>query len=119
MCIRDSLRPLSARKFPFLFFVPSEATTTQKPCFLIVFCTVSKNSFSLKIISGNKIICGGFFLFSFAKADDAAIHPACLPITSKIKTFVDVAHIDATSSPASSVDIAVYFATEPSWAEIN
>ena len=76
-------------------------------------CTVSKNFFSLKIISGNKIICGGFFLFSFAKADDAAIHPACLPITSKIKTFVDVAHIDATSSPASSVDIAVYFATEP------
>ena len=41
------------------------------------------------------------------------IHPACLAITSKIKTFVDVSHIDLTSSPASNVEIAVYFPTDP------
>ena len=88
-------------------------TTTQYPCFATVFLTFFKNNFSLNAISGNKIICGGCCLDSLARADEAAIHPACLPITSNIKTFVDVAHMDLTSSPASKVEIAVYFATEP------
>ena len=44
---------------------------------------------------------------------DAASHPACLPITSNIKTFVDVSDIDLTSNDASRVDVAIYLATEP------
>ena len=31
----------------------------------------------------------------------------------KIKTFVDVSDIDATSRDASIVDVAIYFAAEP------
>ena len=34
-------------------------------------------------------------------------------MTSRINTLVDVAHIEATSSAASRVEIATYFATEP------
>ena len=56
---------------------------------------------------------GASFLSVLAKADDAAIQPACLPITSKIKTFVDVSDIDATSRDASIVDVAIYLAAEP------
>ena len=36
---------------------------------------------------------------------DAASQPACLPITSNIKTFVDVSDIDLTSNDASRVDV--------------
>ena len=43
----------------------------------------------------------------------SAIHPACLPMTSKMKTFVDVSAMLFTSSPASKVEVAMYFATEP------
>ena len=48
-----------------------------------------------------------------AKADDAAIHPACLPITSKINTFVEVSDIDWMSRDASNIEVAIYFAAEP------
>ena len=41
------------------------------------------------------------------------IHPACRPITSRMKTFVDVLAIDSTSSTASIMLVATYFATEP------
>ena len=43
----------------------------------------------------------------------AAIQPACRPMTSSTNTFVDVFAIDTTSSAASIVDTATYFATEP------
>ena len=44
---------------------------------------------------------------------DAAIQPACLPITSRINTFVDVSDIDCTSKDPSSVEVAMYLAAEP------
>ena len=59
------------------------------------------------------MICGGSVSFVEAKADAAAIQPACLPITSRINTFVEVSDMLLTSKPASSVDVATYFATEP------
>ena len=43
----------------------------------------------------------------------AAIHPACRPMTSRMKTLVDVFAIDSTSSAASIVETAMYLATEP------
>ena len=43
----------------------------------------------------------------------AAIQPACRPITSMMKTLVEVLAIDATSKLASRVDTAMYLATEP------
>ena len=56
---------------------------------------------------------GASFFFDLARADDAAIQPAFLPITSNINTLVDVADIDATSKDASNVEVAIYFAAEP------
>ena len=41
------------------------------------------------------------------------IQPACRPMTSMTNTFVDVLAIEATSSAASRVEIATYFATVP------
>ncbi len=43
----------------------------------------------------------------------AAIQPAWRPITSITNTLVEVRAIEATSSEASSVEMATYFATEP------
>ena len=43
----------------------------------------------------------------------AAIHPACLPITSRINTFVDDSDIDLRSNEASCVEVAIYLATDP------
>ena len=48
-----------------------------------------------------------------ATALDAAIHPACRPITSRIKTLVELAAIDSTSRAASIVELITYLATEP------
>jgi len=42
-----------------------------------------------------------------------AIQPACRPITSRTKTLVEVRAMEATSSPASSVETATYLATDP------
>ena len=64
-------------------------------------------------ISGNRIKCGASPAFSAASPADAAIQPACRPMTSKIKTLVEVAHIEAISRLASLVDVATYFATDP------
>ena len=50
---------------------------------------------------------------SFASSAEAAIHPACLPMTSRIKTLVEVLHIDLMSKEASLAEVAMYFATEP------
>ena len=44
---------------------------------------------------------------------EPAIHPACLPITSRIKTLVDDSAIDSTSKEASIVELTTYFATDP------
>ena len=46
------------------------------------------------VTSGNKIICGASSLLILARTDEAAIHPACLPITSKINTLVEVSDMD-------------------------
>ena len=43
----------------------------------------------------------------------ATIQPAWRPMTSMTNTFVDVLAIEATSSAASRVETATYFATEP------
>ena len=56
---------------------------------------------------------GGSFLFFEIKPPAAAIHPACLPMTSNIKTLVDVSAIERTSRLASFVETAIYLATEP------
>src|SRR4249920_1602097 len=57
--------------------------------------------------------CGGSPGLEPANPPAAAIHPACRPITSSTKTLVEVRAIDATSSAASRVDTATYFATDP------
>ena len=56
---------------------------------------------------------GASLFEDLASAEDAAIQPAWRPITSRIKTFVEVSDIDSTSSDASSVEVAIYFAAEP------
>ena len=43
----------------------------------------------------------------------AAVQPACRPMTSRVKTWVEVRHIDATSNAASRREVARYFASEP------
>ena len=58
-------------------------------------------------------MCGASCLEDLANAEDAANHPAWRPITSRIKTFVEVSDIDSTSRDASSVEVAMYFAAEP------
>ena len=49
----------------------------------------------------------------------AAIHPACRPMTSSMKTLVEVFAMEATSSAASIVDTATYFATEPNPGQLS
>jgi len=66
-----------------------------------------------KTISGNRMMCGASPAFSAARPPAAAIHPACRPITSITNTLVEVRAIEATSKPASRIDTATYFATEP------
>ena len=59
------------------------------------------------------MMCGGSSGFVPARPPAAAIQPAWRPITSSTNTLVDVRAIEATSRPASRVDTAMYFATEP------
>ena len=61
--------------------------------------------------SGNRITTG--MPSSSTRPPAAAIQPACRPITSMTKILVEVAAIDRTSKLASSVDTAMYLATEP------
>src|SRR3990167_4473844 len=75
--------------------------------------TFAKKDSVLKGISGNKIIWGASSICFFPRPAEAAIHPACRPITSRINTLVEVADIQETSKAASCVEIAIYFATEP------
>lgn len=58
-------------------------------------------------------MCGAEFPLSCARPDEAASHPACLPITSNIKTLVELLDMLLTSKAASFVDVAMYFATDP------
>ena len=78
-----------------------------------------RNFFSSNIISGKRIRCGGMLLFSLITPADAASQPACLPITSKINTFVDEFAIDATSRDASNVEVAIYLATDPNPGQLS
>ena len=59
------------------------------------------------------MMCGGSPALRAARPPAAAIQPAWRPITSRTKTRVEVRAIEATSSEASSVETATYFATEP------
>ena len=59
------------------------------------------------------MMCGGSSALRPARPPAAAIQPAWRPITSSTNTFVEVRAIEATSSPASSVETATYLATEP------
>src|SRR5271154_5594821 len=59
------------------------------------------------------MMCGASPALSPAKPPAAAIQPACRPITSSTNTLVEVRAIEATSSAASRVDTAMYFAAEP------
>ena len=59
------------------------------------------------------MIWGDELLSFLAKALDAAIQPACLPITSRINTLVEDSAIDSTSRAASKVEVAIYFAADP------
>ena len=59
------------------------------------------------------MMCGASPGLRAASPPAAAIQPAWRPITSRMKTRVEVRAIEATSSEASSVEIATYFATEP------
>src|SRR5215469_13877122 len=59
------------------------------------------------------MMCGGSPGLRPASPLEAAIQPACRPITSRTNTFVEVRAIEATSSPASRVETAMYLATEP------
>ena len=59
------------------------------------------------------MMCGGSPGFFPASPPAAAIQPACRPITSSTYTLVDVRAIEATSSAASRVETAMYFATDP------
>src|SRR5215469_12585981 len=59
------------------------------------------------------MMCGGSPGLRPASPLEAAIHPACRPMTSSTNTLVEVRAIEATSSPASRVETATYLATEP------
>ena len=75
--------------------------------------TPARNFSLLNLRSGNRILCTNVSLVLFASSPDAAIQPACLPITSNTKTLVEVLHIDLISKDASLAEVATYFATEP------
>ena len=62
---------------------------------------------------------GGSPGFSWASPPAAAIHPACRPMTSRMNTFVEVSHMEATSSAASRTDTATYFATDPKPGQVS
>ena len=64
-------------------------------------------------------MCGASPFCVAAKPLAAAIQPAWRPITSKIKTLVEVSHIEATSIAASRVEMAMYFATEPNPGQLS
>jgi hypothetical protein len=64
-------------------------------------------------ISGNSRICGASPSFSAASPQAAVIQPACRPMTSMTNTRVEVLAIEATSKPASRIEVATYLATEP------
>ncbi len=57
--------------------------------------------------------------FSPAKPPAAAIQPAWRPMTSRMNTRVEVRAIEATSSAASRVETATYFATEPKPGQVS
>ena len=59
------------------------------------------------------MMCGASPAFEPARPPAAAIQPACRPMTSSTNTRVEVRAIETTSSAASRVDTAMYFAAEP------
>src|ERR1043166_5591041 len=79
----------------------------HQPTFFTVASTFARNFASSNTISGNRITCGASPGFSAARPPAAAVQPAWRPITSKMKTLVDVLAIDPRSNPASG------FATGP------
>ena len=86
---------------------------TEYPFLLTSSSTPARKFSLLNFLSGKRILCTKVSLALFASSPEAAIHPACLPITSKTKTLVEVLHIDLISKEASFAEVATYFATEP------
>ncbi len=91
----------------------------QKPCFFTISSTRARKLSSSKAISGKSSRCGASRGFACASPHAAVIQPACRPITSRMKTFVEVLAIDSTSSPASRMLVATYFATEPNPGQVS
>src|SRR3990167_2167666 len=106
-------------KLPSEFLTPSETTIEQWSYLLTHSLTRIKKFLVFNGISGKRIICGESPSFSAAKPPAAAIQPACLPITSKMNTLVEVSDIEATSIPASRMETATYFATEPNPGQLS
>ena len=64
-------------------------------------------------------MCGPWPAFCCARPVAAVIQPACRPITSRMKTLVEVLAIDSTSSTASIIEVDTYFATEPKPGQVS
>src|SRR3569832_1754983 len=93
--------------------MPSDTATTQWPYRLTDFATRARKAASSNTRSGNRMTCGASPSASQARPAAAAIQPAWRPITSNIKTLVEVSAIAATSKAASRMEVAIYLATEP------
>ena len=106
-------------KRPFLKRAPSDTTITQYSYLMTHSFTRVRNRLCSNGTSGSRMICGASPGFSPARQAAAAIHPACLPMTSRTKTLVDVRAMEATSSAASRVETATYLATEPKPGQVS
>ena len=65
------------------------------------------------------MMCGASPALLPASPAAAAIQPAWRPMTSRMKTFVEVRDMERTSSAASCVDTATYLATEPKPGQVS
>ncbi len=64
-------------------------------------------------------MCGAGLFLDCARPEEAANQPACLPITSKMKTFVELLDMLLTSKAASLVEVAIYLATDPNPGQLS
>ena len=116
---KASVVPASARKRPSASRAPSDTTTTQYSLRATLCSTRARNAASSNGISGKTMMCGASVPTPWARPAAAAIQPACRPMTSRMNTFVEVLAIEATSSAASGVETATYFATEPKPGQVS
>ena len=83
----------------------------QNPFFATTSWVFARYSSVSTGLSGSKIISGPW-PFSHAIAVDSASQPLCRPMTSMMKTLVDVADIACVSRLASRMLVARYFAQD-------